>query len=56
MRIRVTDILEMLAGGASPDVLAVAQKTASAVLRRLVAKGVVRRQARADETHVWEGG
>lgn len=38
------------------DVLAVVQKTASAVLRRLVAKGVVRRQARADGAQVWERG
>ncbi len=40
----------------SRDVLAVVQKTALAVLRRLVAKGVVRRQALADGTHVWERG
>ena len=40
----------------SRDVLAVVQKTALAVLRRLVAKGVVRRQARADGSHVWERG
>jgi len=32
------------------------QKTALAVLRRLVAKGVVRRQALADGTCVWECG
>ena len=38
------------------DVLAVVQKTASAVLRRLVAKGVVRRQALADGTPVWQRG
>jgi hypothetical protein len=36
------------------DVLAVVQKTASAVLRRLVAKGVARRQMLADGTPVWE--
>jgi hypothetical protein len=40
----------------SRDVLAVVQKTALAVLRRLVAKGVVRRQALADGTNVWERG
>ena len=40
----------------SRDVLAVVQKTALAVLRRLVAKGVVRRQALADGTQVWERG
>jgi len=40
----------------SRAVLAVVQKTALAVLRRLVAKGVVRRQALADGTHVWERG
>ena len=40
----------------SRDVLAVVQKTALAVLRRLVAKGVVRRRAQADGTHVWERG
>ena len=40
----------------SRDVLAVVQKTALAVLRRLVAKGVVRRQALADGTCVWECG
>jgi hypothetical protein len=40
----------------SRDVLAVVQKTPLAVLRRLVAKGVVRRQARADASHVWERG
>ena len=40
----------------SRDILAVVQKTALAVLRRLVAKGVVRRQALADGTHVWERG
>jgi len=40
----------------SRDVLAVVQKTALAVLRRLVAKSVVRRQAGADGTHVWERG
>lgn len=40
----------------SRDVLAVVQKTALAVLRRLVAKGVVRRRALADGTHVWERG
>jgi len=38
------------------DVLAVVQKSALAVLRRLVAKGVVRRQALADGSHVWERG
>jgi hypothetical protein len=42
--------------GDSRDVLAVVQKTALAVLRRLVAKGVVRRQALADGTNVWERG
>jgi hypothetical protein len=40
----------------SGDVLAVVQKTALAVLRRLVAKGVVRRQALADGIQVWERG
>ena len=40
----------------SRDVLAVVQKTALAVLRRLVAKGVVRRQALADGTCVWACG
>jgi len=38
------------------DVLAAVQKSASAVLRRLVAKGVVRRQALADGTAVWQRG
>ena len=38
------------------DVLAAVQKTALAVLRRLVAKGVVRNQALADGTRVWERG
>ena len=38
----------------SRDVLAAVQKTALAVLRRLVAKGVVRSQALADGTRVWE--
>ena len=42
--------------GDSRDVLAVVQKTALAVLRRLVAKGVVCRQSLADGTHVWERG
>ena len=40
----------------SREVLVVVQKTALAVLRRLVAKGVVRRQALADGSHVWERG
>jgi hypothetical protein len=40
----------------SRDVLAVVQKTALAVLRRLVAKGVVHRQALADGMQVWERG
>jgi hypothetical protein len=35
------------------EVLAVVQKTAMAVLRRLVAKGVVRRQVRANGTSEW---
>ena len=38
----------------SRDVLAAVQKTALAVLRRLVAKGGVRSQALADGTRVWE--
>ena len=38
------------------DVLAAVQKTALAVLRRLVAKGVVRSQALTDGTRVWERG
>jgi hypothetical protein len=38
------------------DVLAAVQKTALAVLRRLVAKGVVRSQALADGTRGWERG
>jgi hypothetical protein len=40
----------------SAEMLAAVQKTVLAVLRRLVAKGVVRRQALADGTHVWERG
>lgn len=38
----------------SRDVLAAVQKTALAVLRRLVAKGVVRSKALTDGTRVWE--
>jgi hypothetical protein len=38
------------------EVLAAVQKTALAVLRRLAAKGVVRSQALADGTRVWERG
>ena len=38
------------------DVLAVVQKTALAVLRRLVAKGAARRQVLANGTSVWARG
>ena len=40
----------------SREVLAPVQKTASAVLRRLVAKGVVRSVALPDGTRAWERG
>ena len=40
----------------SREVVAAVQKTAAAVLRRLVAEGVVHRQALANGTQVWECG
>ena len=40
----------------SREVLAVVQKTAMAVLRRLVAKGAARRQVLANGTSVWARG
>lgn len=42
--------------GERRDRLLVVQKTALAVLRRLVSKGVVRRQTLADGSQVWERG